>query len=126
MRKDQHTPASVVKGIDDEIAYHRQRIADLEFTRKMLIEMPPPPVTFFQRNPPMLTRDLIRRFMSEIKKPIRTVEVVDFFFPTATEKVKDKAIKTLSVIFNNLEKEGSISKERREGVKGNYYQWIQK
>ena len=125
--KHPHTPENGIPAIEAMIADYEQRIANLRFTLKMLKENPPPPVYFLPGNPKSLTRDLIRQFMSQLNgRSIQTVQVVDIFYPNADEKTKTKAIKTLSVVFNNLEKDGEVTKEKKKGIKGNFYTWAKK
>jgi len=116
-------PESVLKSIDEQIAYHEQKIKDLKFTLKMLKDNPPPKSELIPINAP-LTRDLIRSFMRSYKKEIKTVDVIKMLYPNAKNEAKSKMIKTLSVIFNILEKEGEITIEKEKGVKGNYYKWV--
>jgi hypothetical protein len=116
-------PLSVEKNILDQIVYYEQKVKDLQFALKMMRENPPPQLEFFPINP-KLTKDLIRRYMQAIKKPVQTIEVVDQFFHNVTDETRTKAIKTLSVIFNTLERDGLIRTEKREGIKGNFYTWI--
>jgi len=65
-------------------------------------------------------------FLQQIRKPVRTAEVIELTYRDADEQIKAKAIKTLSVVFNTLAKDGEITVKKQKGVKGNYYQWIQK
>lgn len=117
-----HTPESAIKGIDEQIAYYKQKIADLEMTRKMLIASPPPPVFFYHSNP-KLTKDFVRQFMKMAKHPMQTVQVINALYPKAIKEERTRAIRTLSVIFNTLEKDGVIKVTKQKGVKGNFYQW---
>ena len=116
-------PENVLKSIDEQIAYHEQKIKDLKFTLKMLKDNPPPKAELIPINAP-LTRDLIRLFMRSYKKEIKTVDVIKMLYPNAKDEAKSKLIKTLSVIFNILEKDGEINIEKEKGVKGNYYKWV--
>lgn len=125
METNPHIPPGVIEGIDAQIAHYKGMIEKLEFAKKSMIEQPPPKVHFMEVNP-KLSKDFVRRFMSQIKKPVRTVEVIDMCFPNADEDTKSKHIKTLSVVFNTLKKDGQIKVEKQKGVKGNYYQWIKK
>lgn len=118
-------PASVEKSINDQIAFHKDQIKSLEFTLKMMKEFPPQPAVWMKTNSP-LTRDLIRVFMENIKKPVRTVDAIDILYPTYTDEKRSHMIKKLSVVFNQMEKEGEIKIEKKKGVKGNYYTWIKK
>ena len=118
-------PESVLNSIDEQIAYHEQKIKDLKFTLKMLIENPPPKTELIPFNAP-LTRDLIRRYMRMIKTPVRTIDAIETLYPNVKDEKKRKLIKTLSVIFNIMEKGREITIEKKKGVKGNYYTWVKK
>lgn len=91
-----------------------------------MIENPSPSVA---RGPdkPQLTQEYIREYMKHTKlwkqKPVQTKEIIDSLYRNATKEEKSKAIKILSVVFNNLEKNGEITVHRKPGVKGNFYVW---
>ena len=114
-----------LKAIDDLIAHHEEVIKSLRITRNLMLTAPPPEIYFFSENE-KLTKDLIRIFMRQVKNPMRTVQVIDILYPNASQEEKDKAVKTLSVIFNTLEKDGQIKVEKTPGEKGNLYTWIEK
>lgn len=115
----------IEEGINKQIAYHERMIRELKITLKMFKDNPPPKIDVIQLNAP-LTKDLIRTFMRNIKKQVRTIEVIEMLYPNVQDEQKSKLIKTLSVIFNILEKEGEVSIEKERGIKGNYYKWIKK
>jgi|SRR6266700_401842 len=125
MQKQQHTtPEHILKSLEDQIAYYEERVAALKLTLKLMREQPPQPAYFFNENA-KITKELVRKFMQQVKKPMQTVEVVNILYPRAEQDVKDKAVKTLSVVFNTLEKDGQIKSEKQEGIKGNFYTWIE-
>ena len=70
-----------------------------------------------------LTRDLIRAYLKGYSTPVQTVETIEMLYPNAEGELRTKLIKTLSVIFNQMEKEGEIAIEKKKGVKGNLYKW---
>lgn len=125
MKAEIKLPESVEKSIMEQIAFHKQKIADWEFTLKMLKEAPPPVVNF-TRIDDTISRDKIRNFMSQINKPVRTVDVVELMYPHVAGEKKSKFIKVVSVIFNVLEGLGEVKVEKKLGVKGNFYTWIKK
>ncbi|WP_315823317.1 hypothetical protein [Paraflavitalea speifideaquila] len=112
-----------IEAIDEQITHYQSMIDRLIATKAMLIDEPKGDVYLFHENT-KLTKDIIRAFMKQARRPMRTVEVIDALYPRATEEMKNKAIKTLSVIFNTLEKDKQIKVEKQEGVKGNFYSWI--
>ena len=125
-----HIPAEVLKNMDDTIAEFRRMAAfytekanDMEFTKKKMLEAPPPKVYFFEVEP-KISKRFARMFLQQIKKPVRTAEVIELTYRDADEQVKAKAIKTLSVVFNTLAKDGEITVKKQKGVKGNFYQWL--
>jgi len=87
----------------------------------------PPPTTLTGQDKPQFTREWVRQYMAYRKKwdrePAQTKEIVDRFYRNETEEEKEKAIKILSVVFNNLVKSGEVSVEKKEGIKGNFYLW---
>lgn len=127
-----HVPKGIIEEYDRQIAecekiikvYTEVRDKFL-MAKKMMIESPPPQVHFFQREP-KITRDFARKFLQQINKPVKTAEIIEMTYGNATEDVKSKAIKTLSVVLNILASEGEIKMEKQKGVKGNYYTWIRK
>ena len=118
-----HNTEKTIEAIDVQIAHYESMIAKLKTTREMLVNDPPPEFYLFHENT-KLTKDVVRAYLRQAKKPVQTVEVIDTLYPRAGQEMKDKAIKTLSVIFNTLEKDQQITVEKKAGVKGNYYQWI--
>lgn len=118
-----HNTEKTIEAIDAQIAYYQSRIDNLKATREMLVSDPPPDYYLFDENS-KLTKDLVRAYLRQSRKPVQTVEVIDALYPRAEQEVKDKAVKTLSVIFNTLEKDRQITVEKRTGVKGNFYTWI--
>ena len=127
-----HIPPQVIKQMDDQIAQFRkiaemyiQKANDIEFAKKKMLEAPPPKVYFFEVEP-KISKKFARMFLQQIRKPVRTAEVIELTYRDADEQIKAKAIKTLSVVFNTLAKDGEITVKKQKGVKGNYYQWIQK
>ena len=127
-----HIPAEVLKNMDDTIAAFRkaaalytQKADEMEFTKKKMLAAPPPKVYFFEVEP-KISKKFARMFLQQIRKPVRTAEVIELTYRDADEQIKAKAIKTLSVVFNTLAKDGEITVKKQKGVKGNYYQWIQK
>ena len=125
MNSNPHIIPGVIEQIDAQIADYKRLIENLEFTKKMMLEQPPPKVLFFERNP-KISKDFVRTFLRQIKKPVRTVDIVEMCFDKISDEERTKTIKTLSVVLNTLEKDGQIRVEKKKGVKGNYYQWIQK
>ena len=125
MNAENKIPETVENSIMEQIAFHKQKIADWEFTLKMLKENPPPVVSFIAMDE-TISRNKIRTFMRNINKPVRTVDIIDLLYPKTTEERKRNLIKVASVILNILEKNGEVSIEKREGVKGNYYHWVKK
>lgn len=110
------------KNILEQITFHEQRIRYLRFNLKMMKEFPPQPVEWFKKGAP-LTRDLVRRIMQKLTTPVRNVDLLGILYNKVEGEERRKLIKTLSVILNNLEKEGEIKAERTKGIKGNYYTW---
>lgn len=119
--KHPHTPEFTIQQIDKLIADHQYFIDELKKKRELLLNAPP---IYWFPTPPKLTKELIREYMRASKGPVQTVEVVDGLFIGADQETKDKAVKVVSVIFNTLEKDGQVSKEKRPGVKGNFYTWL--
>lgn len=124
-----HIPPEVLKNLDETIASLRktaalctQKADDLEFTRKKMLDAPPPKVYFFEREP-RITKKFARMFLQQIKKPVQTAEIIELTYRDAPADVKTKAIKTLSVILNTLANDGEITVTKKKGVKGNFYQW---
>ncbi len=115
----------VVSQIDEQIEYHQQIIRDLELGKQMWLTYKPYVVQTMPENSP-LTRDLIRNFLKGYEASVQTVQVINLLYPDKTEEEKDKLVKTLSVIFNQMEKEGEITIKKKPGVKGNFYRWIKK
>lgn len=68
-----------------------------------------------------VTQDVLRTYFLKLHGPKKTIEIVNDFFPAASKSERTKLIKTVSVILNVLEKNGEIRKEKKKGVKGNYY-----
>jgi hypothetical protein len=107
----------------NQIVIHQQAISDLEFYIKMWLERPPPePQRIMRINSP-LTRDLIRNLIRSYGQPLQTVQIIDLLYKGQHHEERVKLIKTLSVILNQMEKEGEITIEKRKGVKGNFYKW---
>lgn len=123
MAKPSHTPENAIKGIDEQIAYYRQKIEDLEGTKRILTIAPPGSDLFFYFSNPRLTKDFIRGFMKMVKMPVKTAQIIAVLYPNAVEEERRRAIKTLSVIFNNLERDGEVKSIKQTGIKGNYYTW---
>ncbi len=126
-----HIPPEVLKNMDDTIAAFRkaaalytQKADEMEFTKKKMLESPPPKVYFFEVEP-KISKRFARMFLQQIRKPVRTAEVIEMTYRDADEQVKSKAIKTLSVVFNTLAKDGEITVTKQKGVKGNFYQWLE-
>ena len=121
--KHPHSPEFGIKQIDELIAQHEHIIALLKEKRK-IFELAPPMYIF--ESAPKLTKDYIRDYMKIQTRPVQTVEVIGVLFSGISKEDRNKAIKTLSVIFNTLEKDGQIKIEKKPGTKGNFYSWIQK
>jgi hypothetical protein len=119
--KHPHTPEFTIQQIDKMIAEHQYFIDELKKKRELLLNAPP---IYWFPAPPQLTKELIRDYMRSSKKPVQTVEVVDGLFVGADQETKDKAVKTVSVIFNTLVKDGQVKAEKTPGVKGNFYTWL--
>lgn len=115
----------ILAQIDAQIATHERAIANLKLSRQMWIDEPPQPVGFVRKNSP-LTRDLIRNVLKGYGQPVQTVQLIDILYSDITAEEKSKLVKTLSVIFNQMEKEGEVTIEKRPGVKGNFYKWVAK
>jgi hypothetical protein len=127
-----NVPQSVIDDMKAKIASFRQSAAmlnkaadDTEFALQKMLDDPPPKVYFFEANP-KISRKFARMFLQQIKKPVRTAEIIEMTYRDADEKTKAKAIKTLSVVLNVLAQEGEITVANISGVKGNYYTWIEK
>jgi hypothetical protein len=106
-------------------ALYNQKADEMEATIKKMEEAPNPKVHVIAYRP-KISKSFARMFLQQIKKPVRTAEVIELTYRDADEQIKAKAIKTLSVVFNTLAKDGEITVKKQKGVKGNYYQWIQK
>jgi|GEM_PF-6299573 hypothetical protein len=117
-------PQSIEDNLLAQIAYHKQMIKDLEFNLE-LIKKQPKQTAILPINAP-LTRDLVRAFLANINGQVQTVFLIDSIYKEQTEEMRSKLIKTLSVIFNQMEKDGEIAKERKKGVKGNFYMLVKK
>jgi len=112
----------IIDQLDGQIAQYKELIERLEFTKKMWIQHQPVESNIIMTNAP-LTRETIRNFMKMYSQPTQTVKVIDILYPKKSEEEKGKLVKTLSVIFNQMAKEGEITIERKEGIKGNFYKW---
>jgi hypothetical protein len=119
--KHPHTHEFTIQQIDKMISEYQHFIDELKKKRELLLNAPP---IYWFPAPPQLTKELIRDYMRSSKKPVQTVEVVDGLFVGADQETKDKAVKTVSVIFNTLVKDGQVKAEKRPGVKGNFYTWL--
>lgn len=128
MKIKQKIPAHIqliINQIDAQIDSHKKIIEALEIAKEFhLMEMPETP-RIFPKNVP-LTRELIRQYFSVSKKPVQTVEIIDLLYPEIGVLQRGKLIKTLSVIFNQMAEEGEIKIEKKQGVKGNFYTYINK
>lgn len=113
-------PENIIAELKKQIEFHEQQIQGLRFHLKVFTENPPEQVLASKANSP-LTRDLIRNFFKGYKAPIQTVEMISLLYSGKSEGETDKLVKTLSVILNQLEKEGEISIEKKKGIKGNFY-----
>ena len=118
-----HLPPGIIEQIDAQIAHYKGLIENLELTRKRLLEQPPSKVHFIAHNP-KVSKDFVRTFLRQIRKPVRTVDIVEMSFSGLSDEERTKTIKTLSVVLNTLEKDGKIKVEKKPGVKGNFYTWI--
>lgn len=87
----------------------------------------PIPAALSSNEKPQFTRDWVRTYMQYrkrwVQEPAQTKEIVENFYRNESEAEKDKAIKILSVVFNNLVKSGEVAVEKKEGIKGNFYTW---
>ena len=110
----------LISQIDLQIASHEQIIRDLKYHREMLLESPVEEHLTIKQDSP-LTRDLIRRFLKMYDAPVQTAQAIDLLYDKKTVEEKSKLIKTLSVIFNQMQKEGEIEIKKEKGVKGNFY-----
>jgi hypothetical protein len=111
----------IIDRLNEQIADHERAITDLKFNIKVWLENDAPQeVKLMLPNSP-LTRDLIRNFLKGYRQPVQTIRVIDLLYNNKSEEERNKLIKTLSVIFNQMEKEGEIVIEKRSGVKGNFY-----
>lgn len=111
----------IIDRLNEQIADHERAITDLKFNIKVWLENDAPQeVKLMLPNSP-LTRDLIRNFLKGYRQPVQTIRVIDLLYKNKSEEERKKLIKTLSVIFNQMEKEGEIIIEKRSGVKGNFY-----
>jgi len=105
-----------------QMAYHVDAIEKIALTIKMWQKHPPEPQRAMKTNSP-LTRDLIRNLAKGYGQPLQTVQIVDLLYKGQTDEERSKLIKTLSVMLNQMEKEGEITIEKKPGVKGNFYKW---
>ncbi len=121
--KQEYSPyvLNAVKQIDEQISHYQQLIKTLQFHRKMWLEHNPDPVNLPLSYLP-LTRDTIRNFFKMYSQPMQTVSIINMLYHNKTDEEKSKLVKTLSVILNQMEKEGEILIERKKGIKGNFYQ----
>ena len=119
--KHPHSPEFVVKQIDEQIAQYEHLIGLLK-EKRVFFEKADPILLF--ETAPKLTKEFIRDFMRFQVNPVQTVQVIEILFPQEPQEVKDKYVKTLSVIFNTLFQDGQVKIEKKKGVKGNFYTWI--
>lgn len=54
---------------------------------------------------------------------MQTVQAIDLLYRGKDEPERKKLIKTLAVMFKQMEKAGEITSEKRKGVKGSFYKW---
>ncbi|HUM52462.1 MAG TPA: hypothetical protein PK431_11630 [Chitinophagales bacterium] len=110
----------IVRQIDEQIDRYQDFIKRLEAQKQMYLTQMPDTPRMFPENIP-LTRSLIRNFIEGYRHPVQTVETIELLYPKANEDEKNKLVKTLSVIFNQMAAEGEVIIEKRKGVKGNFY-----
>ncbi|HVT83730.1 MAG TPA: hypothetical protein VHD35_00940, partial [Chitinophagaceae bacterium] len=113
--KQEYSPyvQNAIKQIDEHIAHYKEMIATLELHKKMWQEHKPEPRKLPLTDAP-LTRETIRNFFSMYSQPTQTVPVINMLYPNKSENEKEKLIKTLSVIFNQMAKEGEIIIEKKK------------
>lgn len=68
-------------------------------------------------------KEFVRNILKSANKPIQNAEIVSTYFPALVGDEREAVVRSLSVIFNTLEKDGEITKEKKEGIKGNFYRW---
>jgi len=125
MRIKQEIPKhiqDIVNQLNEQISHHEIAIETLRLQVKMWLKYQPAPQKLFPSNSP-LTRELVRNYLSSYGQPMQTVQFIDLLYKNISEEERNKLIKTLSVIFNQMAKEGEIIIEKRKGVKGNFYSW---
>ena len=108
--------------INKQIAFHEQNIKSLKLSLKLFKEnySNMHPAEVFMTNAP-LSKELVIRFIKAIKKPVRTIDIIDIMYPKIDSEKRTKKIRVLSVMLNQLEKRGEVTIENKKGVKGNYY-----
>jgi hypothetical protein len=104
------------------IEAQQQVIRNLEFGKEYLLKERPQLIRLYKKNSP-LTRDLIRNFIAGYGQPIQTTKIISLLYDTTDEAEVKKLVRTLSVILSQMEKNNEITKEKRDGVKGNFYKW---
>ncbi|HVX51160.1 MAG TPA: hypothetical protein VHB48_13425 [Chitinophagaceae bacterium] len=108
--------------LQNEMEMHRSAIRYLHQMYETFLLNPPEPKNI---TAPVLTKDLVRITMQRMDKPLQTVEIIDMFFYDLGKERRAKMIKTLSVMLNQMERDGEITSEKKAGVKGNFYSWKQ-
>ena len=70
-----------------------------------------------------LTRDYIREYLKASVRPKLNNEIIDDLYNGKSSQERALLIKQLSVMLNKMEKKGEITIIKKEGTKGNYYEW---
>lgn len=123
MPKEPKNTGRTKQEIISQIAQYKERIKYLEAVLDFWDEPLDNTDYFTFDENSKLTREAVRQFMRQAHRAVQTVEVVDILYKNISKEAKDKAVKTLSVIFNTLAKDGEIKVEKKEGIKGNFYRW---
>ncbi len=114
---------NVINQIDQQINFHTRQIELLEISKELWIQEQPPVVTTLKDDVP-LTRALVRTFLESYGEEVQTVKIIDLLYgDKKTQEEKNKLVKNLSVILNQMEKGGEINVIRKPKVKGNFYGW---
>ncbi|PWU00827.1 MAG: hypothetical protein C5B52_08235 [Bacteroidetes bacterium] len=114
----------IIANLNSRIEEHKKIIEVLENARDIILNPRKPIHGVPIEQNPKLTKEFARTWLKKWNRPVQTKQMINAFFLAADEETKTKAIKTLSVIFNTLVKDGQVKMEKQKGVKGNFYTWI--
>ncbi len=122
MNKDRLTPIYIqdaIAELDRQIEAHERLLEHLRGLRQMWIDHEPQQALIIERNPPKLTRDLIRNMLKTFSAPVQTVQLINIIYSELSDTDRWNHTKHLSVIFQQMKSELEIT--RKPGVKGCFY-----